>query len=263
MSTLGWIPPRDVAGCPDESFRQGMLELMATAIVHPDTDKPQCYRYLTNLLKALRKQDQAERDLKRAGELAEGDAEFQVALGHCYRELGLGNQALDRYAKAVELEPANPQYWNFRGMARHGLGHHEDAREDYTRAIEQDPQVAAFWSNRTLSHYLLQAYQDPSTMRRRRSNWNPTMLWPANGGRSRSSRWSAGPKRSMITRRWSRRVAASGVRSTSWLSAVWRRATLTATAASAPHGRRGDFDGGRAPSRFHRLDLCPGPRRDR
>jgi tetratricopeptide (TPR) repeat protein len=96
----------------------------------------------------------------RAGELAEGDARFQVALGHCYRELRLKSQALDHYTAAVELEPSCAQYWNFRGMAHHGLGHHEDACDDYTRAIEHDPNVAAFWSNRALSHYLLQAYRE-------------------------------------------------------------------------------------------------------
>jgi tetratricopeptide (TPR) repeat protein len=159
LSTLGWIPPSDVAQCPNEDFRQGMLELMAAAIAHPATDKGNCYLSLTKLLKALGKKEQALRDLKAAGEQAKGNANFQFALGHCYRELSLDGQAVDCYAAAIELEPSNAHYWNFRGLTHFGLGNNEDARKDFTKAIEYDPKNAVFWSNRAGSNYGLQAYQ--------------------------------------------------------------------------------------------------------
>ena len=61
---------------------------------------------------------------------------------------GRQKDAMDEYAKAIEIYPENAGAYNNRGLVYDDLGEHEKALEDYDKAIELDPNYAFAHNNR-------------------------------------------------------------------------------------------------------------------
>jgi protein O-mannosyl-transferase len=79
--------------------------------------------------------------------------------GNAYWSLGNYRQALEDYAKVIELNPKLPEAYNNRGAAYQNLGNYRQAIEDYTKAIEVKPKYAEAYNNRGGAYAILGNYR--------------------------------------------------------------------------------------------------------
>ncbi len=68
-------------------------------------------------------------------------------------DLGLNEQAIQDFDKAIELNPEYPDHYYNRGSAFDEQGEYEKAIQDYDRAIELKPEDAKAYANRGVSYY--------------------------------------------------------------------------------------------------------------
>lgn len=84
----------------------------------------------------LEKYDQAEADIRRAGELKPGiSAKFWAALGAAYKEDQTLDRALSAYTEAVLAEKERPEWYLQRADVYMLQGDYEQARQDLVQAI--------------------------------------------------------------------------------------------------------------------------------
>jgi serine/threonine-protein kinase len=66
---------------------------------------------------------------------------------------------VNKYDKAIELNPQDASAYFNRGFARYNLGDNQEAIQDYDEAIRLDPQYTNAYFNRGLSHYVLENHE--------------------------------------------------------------------------------------------------------
>jgi tetratricopeptide (TPR) repeat protein len=83
----------------------------------------------------------AYEDFSKAIELAPSQAARPYfARGHYYYwRLGLNQEAIKDYSKAIQLEPKNGEYYCHRAVSYEELGKNDDALKDFNKAIELNP----------------------------------------------------------------------------------------------------------------------------
>lgn len=183
-STVVWIPLQQVASCPDESFKAGLLELAGQQI-ESTGEKAQVHFRRARLHLAFEKNDLADTDLQAAVELEPNNAELWNQIGLLYGrqgqedkahqhytktieldsslwygwfnralsdvKLGRNGEALADFSKAAEINPKHARIWNQRGLLYHRIGDIRRAYDDYSRCIELEPNVAVHWANRAVA----------------------------------------------------------------------------------------------------------------
>lgn len=87
--------------------------------------------------------------LDRASREARDDARLQHAIGSLYSAMGLHHEALTAATRAVELDPARPQYLFNRAALLRFVGRIDEAEATYDRALALDPGDHEAWLNRT------------------------------------------------------------------------------------------------------------------
>jgi Flp pilus assembly protein TadD len=68
-----------------------------------------------------------------------GDAKAQVAFGISVAQKGLWKEAVDRWKKAVQIDPTYGAAWNNLGIGHEQLGQFAEAREAYDKATRLEP----------------------------------------------------------------------------------------------------------------------------
>ncbi|MEX1026601.1 MAG: tetratricopeptide repeat protein [Candidatus Paceibacterota bacterium] len=76
------------------------------------------------------------------------DSSAVVTLGIVLRENKQLEQALERFNRAIELDPDNNEAYHCRGNVYWDQGRHSDAIADYTKALKLNPGHAWSWCNR-------------------------------------------------------------------------------------------------------------------
>ena len=115
FSNLTWLRPAEVASCPDERLRQGLLELADKTI-----------------------------------ELTKGAADAYVARAQLYAAFGQPEKALADFGKAIELEPKNPDVWAGRAHFSVEQAKWDPAIADLSGAVELKPEQTNLWYRRAL-----------------------------------------------------------------------------------------------------------------
>jgi tetratricopeptide (TPR) repeat protein len=139
LSTLTWIPPSQVAACPDQQFKEGIFSLADKTIEL--TNLPAAYTARARLRAAFGQHEESMADLEKAMELAPRDAGlcnemawFLATLpGYETRD---ANRAVESAKKAIELEPKKAMYWNTLGVAQYRDGQWQAAVEALNKSIE-------------------------------------------------------------------------------------------------------------------------------
>jgi tetratricopeptide (TPR) repeat protein len=129
-SNLWWIPPDQVAKCPDDRLRKGLLEL-ADKTVHwaeGTTD--------------------ASRATSRHGWKTAAGA--YLARAGLYRAFGQRDRAVADFAKAIQLEPTNADAWASRASFYVKQRDWDPAIADLGKVVELKPEQANFWYQRAL-----------------------------------------------------------------------------------------------------------------
>jgi tetratricopeptide (TPR) repeat protein len=146
-SNLWWIPRKDVASCPDEKFRTGLLAIFSKSVeLNPKHAGKWMVRGMA--YHSFRQYDKAIADYTKAIELDPKSVWFLVERAVAYSRLHQYDKVLADYTKAIELDPKNVPAWNNRGVAYQELHQYDKALADYSKAIELDPKNAMFWHNR-------------------------------------------------------------------------------------------------------------------
>ena len=76
-----------------------------------------------------------------------------------YTEQGWWKESIEKFDKAIELDPNFAMAYNNRGNAYYTLEQYQRAIEDYDKAIELDPTDALTYNNRGVSYNKLGQYQ--------------------------------------------------------------------------------------------------------
>ena len=79
-------------------------------------------------------------------------ARHHAAVAGALVKKGAAEDALVEFAKAIELEPKNPDLWMLRGIAHADSGQHAKAVLDFTKATELDPDNPDLWIRRGIAH---------------------------------------------------------------------------------------------------------------
>ncbi len=74
-------------------------------------------------------------------------------------DLGQYEEAMDDFNQAIQLNPNEAEYYNYRAYARFGLKQHEKAVEDFNQAIQLGPNEAAFYHGRGNVENSLRQYE--------------------------------------------------------------------------------------------------------
>lgn len=110
--------------------------------------------------KAYRKVGEIElsiADISMCFELQKNNTKPKI-LASAFSELGLSffikgqlEEAIDRFSKAIELDPNQALYFNYRGKANTALCYFEQAEIDFNQALNLDPSSLTFLHNRGLN----------------------------------------------------------------------------------------------------------------
>ena len=172
LSALRWIALNDVAQCPDEQFRSGLLELADKAIQLNDK-APRAYAARGRILAAFGQEEKAFADLETAfdGILDVDDSgglslsSTCSELGHLCGVLAHRDETIPYLSKVTELLPKEPTvsnslawvlatcpgraFWN----ANRTVELAEKAVELAEKAVELSPQTATYWNTLGVAHY--------------------------------------------------------------------------------------------------------------
>lgn len=78
-------------------------------------------------------------------------------------KLGKHEEALDKFEKAIKLNPGNNVVWHRKGIELNALGKYNEAIESFERAIGINPRDKFAWNHRALSLCRLGNYKDAIT----------------------------------------------------------------------------------------------------
>jgi tetratricopeptide (TPR) repeat protein len=115
-SNLWWIPPAEVAKCPDERLRQGFLALADKAI-----------------------------------ETTQGGAQAHMARALLYDAFGRGDEARVDFDKALQLDPTQPLFWAWRASFHAQHARWNETVTDFSKLIELQPECMDCWYQRCLA----------------------------------------------------------------------------------------------------------------
>jgi tetratricopeptide (TPR) repeat protein len=74
-----------------------------------------------------------------------------LARGSVYLKMGISQNAISDFSKAIELDSNYPKAFHLRGLAREMAGDDDDALKDFNTAIDIEPEYgAAYYSRATL-----------------------------------------------------------------------------------------------------------------
>lgn len=96
-------------------------------------------------------------ELSRQIELNNSDAGLYVLRGNLHMDKQAYRQAVNDYAKAIEINPDAAAY-NNRGQAYANMGEYKQAIKDYKKAIKKDPENIYAYINRGNAYYAREKY---------------------------------------------------------------------------------------------------------
>jgi tetratricopeptide (TPR) repeat protein len=163
-SNLTWIPPAEVAKCPDESFRRGILDVADKAI-ELNSDAAWAYSLHAQrglLFAAFGQEDKALADLKAAVEgIPKADESDEQRFSPCYELgslcVGLAHreETLPYLVRMVDLQPKQPTARYRCALAQLRVSQGAAYNATCRAAVEQFRQTsdaeAAFWTAWTCS----------------------------------------------------------------------------------------------------------------
>ncbi len=130
FSNLTWLPLSEVAKCPDEPLRKGLLDL-ADKTIQLTNGAAEGYVSRACLLDAFERRDEAQADFEKAIRLEPRDAALWIARAalRCARE--------SRRMEASKLNREYPDFWSLQGMAWLGGGKAAEHRSDCAIFLHQ------------------------------------------------------------------------------------------------------------------------------
>ena len=131
-SNLWSIPPTEVAACPDEEFRNGVLGL-ADRTIELTEGSANAYQARGFVLRSLRHLDRALADYERAIEIDPENESLHSGRAFVFAEQGDWPNAASGYLKAAELQPDSYVNWYWYALA--SLGAQEEPA--YTQACAE------------------------------------------------------------------------------------------------------------------------------
>ncbi len=171
-SNITWIAPSLVAECPDESFREGILNLATKAIsLTTDAAQAKVYSNRGRIYAALKRADEAVVDFGKANELLKTLAdEFADQPGHqkdlagSYVSLALSlaaagqpDEAVEQYREALKLNPKSAlTHNNLAWLLATGPAEVRDpprAVELAKKAVELVPEKGGYRNTHGAAHY--------------------------------------------------------------------------------------------------------------
>jgi serine/threonine protein kinase/Flp pilus assembly protein TadD len=99
-------------------------------------------------------------DFTKAINLDPNEALYYDFRGASYNELEYYNKSITDYTKAINLDPNKASYYNWRAVSYFSLEYFNAAITDFTKAINLDPNEALYYVNRGDAHYELGKYND-------------------------------------------------------------------------------------------------------
>ena len=82
----------------------------------------------------------AEKHLRNATELSDGNIEAHLNLGRALHNLNRSTEAVAQFDKVIALDPKTPLAWFHRGMVLQSLGELDQAIADLTTEIKLNPE---------------------------------------------------------------------------------------------------------------------------
>lgn len=146
------LPPSDPADPSAADTANTLKPLRAAALAQPH--QPAAQASLAQALLALGLHEEALRNFDRALRLAPREAGLHNNRGTALRELQRPAEALAAFERALALKPGYARAHNNRGNALRDLGRHPEALAAYQAAVEHQPEHALAWLNlgRALQH---------------------------------------------------------------------------------------------------------------
>ena len=80
--------------------------------------------------------------------------------GFVYNDMGKYKEAIEDYAKALEIDPENAAAYNNRGFAYNDMGEYSKAIDDYTEALKIDKKYAHAYNNRGVTYNNMGKYKE-------------------------------------------------------------------------------------------------------
>jgi len=156
-SNLWWIPPRQVAKCPEERFRKGILELADKAI-EKTNGAAGCYAARARLYDAFGQPEKALADFANVIELQPRSAAVWTRRASFYVNQGQWEKAIADFEKAFELRRDNAPdlnnlAWDLATCPDRRVWKPDRAVELAKRAIELAPKEAAYWNTLGVAQY--------------------------------------------------------------------------------------------------------------
>lgn len=113
-----------------------------------------CAQYLLGLY------EEAIENYEKAIELNPDDASAYYNLGIALYQLGLHKEAIKNYKKAIELNPDNGDYYFNLGFAQRELGLNEEEIENFKKAIKLNPNKPGYFFNLAKAQYKLGLHKE-------------------------------------------------------------------------------------------------------
>jgi tetratricopeptide (TPR) repeat protein len=150
-SNLWWIPPDQVAKCPDDRLRKGLLELADKTVQWAEgtTDASRAtsrhgwktaagaYLARAGLYGAFGQRDTAVADFTKAIQLEPQNADVWTSRTRFYLEQRDWDSAIADLGKVVELKPEQANFWYQRALVRLAAGRAEDYRKDCAEMLQR------------------------------------------------------------------------------------------------------------------------------
>jgi tetratricopeptide (TPR) repeat protein len=137
-TNLSWIPLSEVAACPSESFRKGVLRL-ADKTVEASPGLKQAYVARARLREKLGQVEGALADLSKAVELAPRDGDLSAWRAKIYMELEQYDEAIADFSEAIRQQPDRNTNWFHRAEAYAEQSRWREAADDFSRATLYEP----------------------------------------------------------------------------------------------------------------------------
>ena len=144
-SALTWIKPSDVAKCPDESFRKGILDL-ADKVIALDKGVGLGHQHRMEVYAAFGREGEALEDVKAAVQSNPRNRLAYKVLAEACRSLQQHEQALLHYQKALDVDPDSDseffrraEVYIARAEIQWELNQYDEAVADCKKSYELDP----------------------------------------------------------------------------------------------------------------------------
>jgi len=106
--------------------------------------------------------ESAKKDVERSIRLNDDNPRAHFILGLYYDHEGLYPSAINEFSKAIEQDPTEAWYYEWRGFEKFQKGDYSDAIEDYSKAISLQPRFAQAYNIRGMTRAFLMNVDDRS-----------------------------------------------------------------------------------------------------